>query len=96
MHKKAFKDLHSIIRNVLDDYNLTDKVREEHISLKWPSLVGDRISKMCKPVSFCDGILTIKAKDKFWKEELAHRQDDLLNLLDKRIEKSLVKKINII
>jgi hypothetical protein len=51
---------------------------------------------MCQPVSFKNGELTIRTKDNFWKEELAQRQHDLLNLLDIRIEKSLVKKIYIL
>jgi len=96
MPKRALEDLRSIIKNVLDAYDLTDSVTEERIMRNWPSLVGNSISNMCQPVSFHDGELTIKAKDKFWKEELAHRQHDLLNLLDERIERSLVKKINII
>jgi predicted nucleic acid-binding Zn ribbon protein len=96
MPEKAFKDLHSILTHMLDDFGLTEKVSEERILQQWTSITGGKISKMCKPVSFHHGELTIKAKDKFWRDELAHRQHDLLNLLDKWIERSLVKKINII
>jgi len=96
MPEKAFKDLHSILTPMLDDFGLTEKVSEERIIQQWASIMGGKISKMCRPVSFHNGELTIQAKDKFWREELAHRQHDLLNLLDKRIERSLVKKINII
>jgi predicted nucleic acid-binding Zn ribbon protein len=96
MPEKAFKDMHTIIKTVLDNHGLTDKIQSEKILLNWSLIVGDKISKMCQPVSFKNGELTIRTKDNFWREELAHRQHDLLNLLDIRIEKSLVKKIYII
>jgi len=96
MPNKSFKDLHAIITHVLDDYGLTDKIGNEKILSNWSSIVGEKISNKCQPVSLHKGELTIRAKDKFWKEELARRQDDLVNLLDERIKKSLVKKIHII
>ena len=96
MPERAFKDLHTVLSVVLKDCGLQEKVAEKRILQNWSLIMGTKISKMCKPLSLQNGELTIRAKDKFWRDELAHRQQDLLNLLDKQIERSLVKKINII
>ena len=91
-----YQDLPSILQNLLKKYDLREAVVGEQIINNWESLVGDKISKQCKPVEINDGELVIKAKNNIWKQELAQRQDDLLNLLNGKIKSTLVKKIKII
>jgi predicted nucleic acid-binding Zn ribbon protein len=91
-----FKDLPSILENVLKKYELTETIHRNQIFTRWEILVGEKIAKQCKPVDFIHGELVIKAKNNIWRQELAQRRDDLLNLLNGRIKSSLVKKIKII
>ena len=91
-----YQDLPSVLQNVLKKYDLKEAVESEQIIHHWDKLAGEKISKQCKPVSFKDGELIVKAKNNIWKQELAQRRDDLLNLLNGRIKSSLVKKIKII
>jgi predicted nucleic acid-binding Zn ribbon protein len=93
---REFQDLPSVLQNVLKKYDLTEAVDSENMINRWSELVGEKISKQCKPVKFEDGELIIQAKTNIWKQELAKRRDDLLNLLNGRIKSSLVKKIKII
>ena len=93
---KTFQDLPSVLENILKKYELTEAVKSEQLMAQWNSMVGDKIAKQCKPIEINDGELIIKAKNNIWKQELAQRQDDLLNLLNGRIKSSLVKKIKII
>ena len=93
---RKFQALPSILQNVLKKYDLTDAVDSELLFNRWESLVGEKISKQCKPVKFNDGELIVQAKNNIWKQELAQRQDDLLNLINGKIKSSLVKKIKII
>ena len=81
---------------MLKEFNLSDTVAKEQLIDNWNKIVGDKLSDKCVPVELKDGELTIKAKNYFWKEELALRQQDLVNLLDGRIGLSIVKKIKII
>ena len=94
--RKNFQDLPSVMQKLLKKYNLTEAVMSEQILTRWESLVGEKISKQCKPVEIKDGELVIRAKNDMWKQELAKRQDDLLNLLNGSVKSSLVKKIKII
>jgi predicted nucleic acid-binding Zn ribbon protein len=96
MPKSTFKDLPSVLQAVLKEFNLSDTVAKEQLINNWNKIVGDKLSDKCIPVELNDGVLIIKAKNYFWKEELALRQQDLVNLLDGRIGLSLVKKIKII
>jgi len=93
---KNFQDLPSILENVLKKYDLTESIQNNQLFTRWEIFVGEKIAKQCKPVEFIHGELVIQAKNNIWREELAQRQDDLLNLLNGRIKSSLVKKIKII
>ena len=91
-----YQDLPSVLQNLLKKYDLREAVVGEQIINNWESLVGDKISKQCKPVEINDGELVVKVKNNIWKQELAQRPDDLLNLLNGKIKSTLVKKIKII
>lgn len=93
---KKYKDLHSVLKTVLQEYNLTDTLAKRSLFQNWKKIAGKNLSDVCDPVDLIHGELTIKAKNKIWKEELALRQHDLLNLLVRQIGSSFVKKIKII
>ena len=94
--KNQYKELPAVLKTVLKKYNLSDIMVRENLIENWTQIVGEKLSEKCSPVKLVDGELTIKAKNKIWKEELALRQHDLVNLLVRQIGLSLVKKINII
>ena len=94
--KSTYKDLPSIMHKILSKYNLKEEVYKENIINNWESFVGDKISKQCEPIEFKGGELIVQAKNDLWKQELALRHDDLLNLVNGRNKYSLVKKIKII
>jgi len=94
--KDNFKDVPSVLKKVLNKYNLTESVLKDKIINNWESMVGKKIANQCTPVALNGNILTLRAKDNIWKQELAHRQKDLVNLLNEQLQSSLVKKINII
>jgi predicted nucleic acid-binding Zn ribbon protein len=81
---------------VLKNYNLSENLAENDLIENWHKIVGKDLSSKCTPESFINGKLTLKAKNKIWKEELALRQNDLVNLMNRQIGIVLVKKINII
>jgi predicted nucleic acid-binding Zn ribbon protein len=93
--KNQYKELPEVLKTVLKKYNLSDTIVRENLIENWTQIIGDKLSDKCSPVTLVEGELTIKAKNKIWKEELALRQHDLVNLLNRQIGKSLVKKINI-
>jgi predicted nucleic acid-binding Zn ribbon protein len=93
---RNYQDLPSILNTILKKYDLEGAVNSEHLFAQWEIMVGEKIAKQCKPVEFKDGILVVQAKNDIWRQELAQRLDDLLNLLNGRIKSSLVKKIKII
>ena len=95
-NRKSFTDVSTVLKTIMNRYQLTEEIMKEQIFANWESLVGKEISKMCKPVEFNDNELILRAKNTAWKQELATRQRDLLNLLNGRIKSSLVKKIKII
>ena len=94
--KKTYRDLSSIMQNLLNKYKLTEKVQKELLFSNWASIVGSKISKQCKPINLDGDVLIIEAKNEIWKQELAIRQKDLVNLVNSGTKGTFVKKINIL
>ena len=44
----------------------------------WRGLLGDRISRVCRPLSFHDACLTIEVQDAAWEESLREMTPKLL------------------
>lgn len=88
-----FKRINTILNTVLIKHKLESSIEIEKITLKWDEIVGLKLSKLCKPKSIKNGVLTIEAIDTIWRNELANNQEQLLNLIENNLEKSIVKKI---
>jgi len=96
MGNKNYKELPAVLNKLLKKYNLEQAVKQEQIINHWESLVGKQISKNCEPLEVKNGVLIVRAKNNLWRQELAQRQEDLLNLVNGQNKTSLVKKIKII
>jgi predicted nucleic acid-binding Zn ribbon protein len=94
--KNSFKDVPSVLSNLLKKHKLDTAIRQEQILQGWENIVGRSMAQKCRPLEFENDVLIIQAKDELWKQELALRHDDLVNLVNGRINTLLVKKIKIV
>lgn len=93
MMRDNFKQLNTVLNNVLRKHNLESSVEIDKIKIKWDKIVGLELSKLCKPKSIKNGVLYIEAKDTIWRDELSSNHDKLINLIEKNFEKKIIKKI---
>ena len=69
--KRQYKDLSSVLKSVLEDYNLSENLAKNDLIENWQKIAGKDLSDKCTATNFVNGELTVKAKNKIWKEELA-------------------------
>ena len=88
-----FKKIDKILKNVLYKHNLYDNYEEENLISSWEEIVGQELSKICYPENFRKGTLVLKVKNISWRKELSNKQDQLIDLIKKKYNKSNIKKI---
>ena len=93
---KKVQELPTLLDDILEKYQLKQKVRENQIISNWEKIVGTKLAQKCTAIEFSDGVLTVKAENETWRQELALRQSDLLNLVNGENDTSFVKKIKIV
>jgi predicted nucleic acid-binding Zn ribbon protein len=59
----------------------------------WEEVMGEKISKVAKPVKNKKGVLYIKVEDATWRFELSRRKREIQELLNEHYKKSLIKDI---
>ena len=59
----------------------------------WPETVGKTVSKNTEPISIEHGILSIKTTTPVWRQELQCQKKQIIEKLNKKLNKTLIKDI---
>ena len=62
----------------------------------WPETVGKTVSKNTEPISIEHGILSIKNTTPVWRQELQFQKKQIIEKLNKKLNKTLIKDIRFI
>lgn len=93
---KQPETLGNILIDLLRKLGIESKVKEHEAILKWPKIVGERISDVTKAEKTVDGILFVKVKNNAWRNELLFLKRELLTKLDETIGVGVIKDIRFI
>ena len=62
----------------------------------WSETVGETVSKNTEPTSIEHGILSIKTTTSAWRQELQFQKTQIIEKLNKKLNKKLIKDIRFI
>ena len=62
----------------------------------WPGTVGETVSKNTEPISIEHGILKIKTTTPVWRQELQFQKKQIIEKLNKKLNKKLINDIRFI
>ena len=62
----------------------------------WAGTVGETVSKNTEPISIEHGILSIKTTTPVWRQELQFQKKQIIEKLNKTLNKKLIKDIRFI
>jgi predicted nucleic acid-binding Zn ribbon protein len=62
---------------------------------RWPAIVGTEVAAHCAPVTFSDGILTVRAESTAWATQLRLMSSTILGRLETEVGKDAVSELRV-
>ncbi len=84
------------IKKLLENSGLEKGVAQYSVIEKWPEIVGKKISENAFPESIDHGVLLLRAKSPAWTQELHFQKKNIINTINKKTKKKIVKDIRFI
>lgn len=90
------KDLGGIMKNLVQDRGWNAPVAVGSVMSRWEELVGADISAHCKPVSFDNGIVTIRTDSTSWASQMRLLNFQLLKVFSEKLGSGVVREIKVL
>jgi predicted nucleic acid-binding Zn ribbon protein len=92
--KKRPQPIADVMKSVLSDNKLGDRIRQAGVFPDWESLVGPQIAKVTEPISVTpQGTLFVAVQTNAWMTELSLLEPELLKKLNVKTGKLSIRKI---
>ena len=83
----------SALKNLIKSNGLQKGLDQQRAIELWPETVGENINNNTEPVSVKHGILFVKTKNSAWSQELQLQKPQILEKLNKKLNKKIIKDI---
>jgi predicted nucleic acid-binding Zn ribbon protein len=95
-YNKDFMALNSILKNVLNKYELNNLSADEQLFRNWREIVGQELAEYFMPKYLQGGILYLQTLKTAGKKELKSKQKNLLRLINSSQVQQSVKDVKFI
>lgn len=86
--------LGDVMKQVLSDTKIGDRIKQAHVIPDWPALVGPQIAKVTEPLSVTpQGTLFVAVQTNAWMTELSLLEPELLKKLNVKTGRLSIKRI---
>ncbi len=93
--KSNERSLKEALEALVDDYGLRGRLDEQAIRAGWTDVAGEMIARHTVRIELRRGKLTVKVDSAPLREELHYMRATLVDLLNRRFEREVVKEIRI-
>ncbi len=87
------KHIGEIIHSYLKERNWTQRIDGYHIFQSWEDMVSNKIAMNAKPIKIQNNVLFMRVKNHVWANELKIRKGEIMNQINQKIGRDLVKDI---
>jgi len=87
------KHIGEIIHSYLKNRNWIQRIEGYNILQSWEEVVPEKISRNTKPIKIQNNTLFIRVKNHVWANELKIRKGEIMNLINQKTGKDLIKNI---
>ncbi len=89
------KEIAKLLPEVLTKISANFQERPDLVLLAWPELIGEKLAPMTQPLSFTEGVLTVKVKNSsLYSLLVQHERKKLLKKLQERFPSIAIRNIN--
>ena len=82
-----------LIKSYIKENNLENGLENIEVANLWYKIMKNGVANYTTDVTLKNGILHIKLKSSVLREELSYGKEKIINLLNEKLEKDLIKKI---
>jgi len=93
---KKVLSIEKVMNKMLENLNLTKRIKENQAINIWPSVVGSEISKVTKPLYIKQSILYIKVKNDVWRNEIIYQKKNIMDKINDELSGKFVREIKFI
>jgi predicted nucleic acid-binding Zn ribbon protein len=87
------KPLNQLIHQFLESMGIGGKIEENLAMVYWDLVVGKEISQHTAPFKITKGVLYVRVDDPVWRNELQFFKNDIIEKLNSKTGKHLVKDV---
>ena len=88
--------LEKAIKKTLTETGIEKHIEKGNAMLLWSSIVGKKIDKETETKSIKNGVLTVKASNPIWRNELMFQKKDIIQKINKNLKKTIIRDIRFI
>ena len=84
------------IKKFLRSAGLEKGIAQQNAMDIWPGVGGKNVSKNTEPISVEHGTMTVKTETPAWRQELQFQKKQIIETLNKKLNKKVIKDIRFI
>jgi predicted nucleic acid-binding Zn ribbon protein len=83
------------VESLLRRMGWTEQVEVAAVTARWREVIGDQIADHCEPVSFDEGVLTLRASSTAWATQLTLMAGQIRHRLNEEFGREIVSELRI-
>lgn len=96
MERKEPESVGDVLRSLLEESSLQERMNELKAIELWPGIIGNEISRECKKPQVRNGVMTIGISNSSLRQELHMNRSRLIKTINDHIGKEIIKEIKFV
>lgn len=96
MRTRRAMSIGDALRDLVEDLGIAKRIQEYDVVDVWPEVVGPHIASVADVKSIRNGVLVVSVKSPAWRQELLLRKKELIQNINDRLKKVVVRDITLI
>jgi hypothetical protein len=93
MRKSNEESLGSIIKKMLKEYRMEEKITEVRINSLWEKIMGHDINRLTERIALKEKVLVVYLRSAPLREELSMAKTKIINMINKEFDSKVIKEI---
>jgi len=83
------------LKSLIKSLGIEDQVQKNQILMLWPSVVGKKVAEVSQAKKVEHNILFVKVTHDSWRQELLFLKKNIIDKLNKKVGKEIIKDIRL-
>ena len=84
------------LKRLVKKQGMEKEINQQKATDVWEEAVGKKINEHTEPVDVRFGVLTVKTSSSVWRQELQFQKKSIVNSINKKLKKTIIRDIRFI